>query len=511
MVRVKLILELSYLGTKYIGWQTQLPPAATATTSTKGSKDDGGDDGDEKDKGETQNGATAEGSRSVEPALKHPCKRYNKGRCRRGGGCWSAHICALCWRRHGLRLPHAACDAACPDDSENSTMSVQDALDRALRLVFTGDDGDKLRQVLRAPPSGLIPSGRTDRGVHARRMVATCNCHIADASEDGPLSAAVAGLSAQLNAKLPSDIRCRNVTWTSELNFNARTSARKTYTYYLAEAMDGQSKVLHERLGELGEGVWLLETSPPLDLDAMRKAATALVGQHDFLSFCSVPPPQRQRQLPPRARRRLDHAGESHSDIAMQDELNGEEQEQELERDGGMPAADAKQASAGGNIGSTVRQIFSVDVLSSPMVTHIPFDLLGTCYHAGRAVGSAACPSCSGGAGGGQGQGEAPPGSPEDAGVRLLAVRVTGDGFLKHMVRRIVGFLVEVGRGRASAASASDLLLARFDGTSCAAAGSDGEVAAAPTGDGWECIGGTWRTPRAPARGLWLEDVQFSS
>jgi len=40
----------------------------------------------------------------------------------------------------------------------------------------------------------------------------------------------------------------------------------------------------------------------------------------------------------------------------------------------------------------------------------------------------------------------------------LLAYEVSGDGFLRHMVRAIAGTLVEVGRGRRPAASMAALL-----------------------------------------------------
>jgi tRNA pseudouridine38-40 synthase len=41
---------------------------------------------------------------------------------------------------------------------------------------------------------------------------------------------------------------------------------------------------------------------------------------------------------------------------------------------------------------------------------------------------------------------------------RLLVYRVTGDGFLRHMVRAIVGTLMEVGRHAADAESLDALL-----------------------------------------------------
>ena len=43
----------------------------------------------------------------------------------------------------------------------------------------------------------------------------------------------------------------------------------------------------------------------------------------------------------------------------------------------------------------------------------------------------------------------------------LVVVELTGDGFLRHMVRAIVGTLVEVGRGRWPAAEMADIINAR--------------------------------------------------
>ena len=65
---------------------------------------------------------------------------------------------------------------------------------------------------------------------------------------------------------------------------------------------------------------------------------------------------------------------------------------------------------------------------------------------------------------------------------RPLVFRVTGDGFLRHMVRNIVGTLVEVGAGRLVPARLPDILESR----SRAQAG---------------------RT--APARGLFLVKVRY--
>ena len=63
-----------------------------------------------------------------------------------------------------------------------------------------------------------------------------------------------------------------------------------------------------------------------------------------------------------------------------------------------------------------------------------------------------------------------------------MIIRLTGDGFLRHMVRNIVGTLVEVGRGRIS----PEGFAAIVEGRDRSAAG-----------------------PTAPARGLFLEKVFF--
>ncbi|MBI4477055.1 MAG: tRNA pseudouridine(38-40) synthase TruA [Acidobacteria bacterium] len=66
----------------------------------------------------------------------------------------------------------------------------------------------------------------------------------------------------------------------------------------------------------------------------------------------------------------------------------------------------------------------------------------------------------------------------------LLSYRITGDGFLRHMVRAIVGTLVEIGRGRREAASIDALL----------AAGDRSRAG-----------------PTAPAHGLCLVNVEYEA
>jgi tRNA pseudouridine38-40 synthase len=67
-------------------------------------------------------------------------------------------------------------------------------------------------------------------------------------------------------------------------------------------------------------------------------------------------------------------------------------------------------------------------------------------------------------------------------GGRFIRVRVEGTGFLRHMVRNIVGTLVECGRGRVRPEGVMDIVASRD------------RRAAGPT---------------APAKGLFLEEVSY--
>jgi tRNA pseudouridine38-40 synthase len=55
-----------------------------------------------------------------------------------------------------------------------------------------------------------------------------------------------------------------------------------------------------------------------------------------------------------------------------------------------------------------------------------------------------------------------------------VCIEVEGSGFLRHMVRNLVGVLLEVGRGRFAAAAVPALLAARDRGTGVATAPARG-------------------------------------
>ena len=193
-------------------------------------------------------------------------------------------------------------------------------------------------------PVTVHGAGRTDAGVHALGQVASAT--IACGHDTGALARG-------LNAILPADIRVLDVR-EAPPGFHARFSARsKTYRYVLRNAA----------IVSPFERAYVWHVPEPLDLDAMRTAAAALIGTHDYSAFRST----------------------------------------------------------GSDVTSPVRTITRSEITS------------------------------------GEPQRARPTSSTtrEDA---LIAYDIEGDGFLRHMVRAIVGTLVEIGRGRRPAASIGALL-----------------------------------------------------
>ena len=192
-------------------------------------------------------------------------------------------------------------------------------------------------------PVTVHGAGRTDAGVHALGQVASVEVTFAHDP---------ATLARALNAQLPDDVRVLAVEDAAP-GFHARFDARsKTYRYCIR---NGPVASPFERAF-----VW--HVPQPLDVEAMRQAASRLLGRHDFSAFRSI----------------------------------------------GTHAPDA------------VRTLHASAVVETPGA--VPW-LLST------ATTSPSASRCS------------------SDGGRVLTYEVTGDGFLRHMVRAIVGTLVEVGRG----------------------------------------------------------------
>jgi len=112
-------------------------------------------------------------------------------------------------------------------------------------------------------------AGRTDAGVHALGQVASVQLTCRHDVET---------LTRALNAQLPDDLRIRAIEDAAS-DFHARFSARaKTYRYQLRTG--GVASPFDRTF------VWHLPER--LDIDAMRTAAHAIVGRHDFAAFQSL-------------------------------------------------------------------------------------------------------------------------------------------------------------------------------------------------------------------------------
>ncbi|MFY9315679.1 MAG: tRNA pseudouridine(38-40) synthase TruA [Burkholderiales bacterium] len=134
--------------------------------------------------------------------------------------------------------------------------TVQDALEAALAGIADA-------------PVTVTCAGRTDRGVHAREQVV----HF-DSAAERPDSAWVRGV----NALLPEAVA---VLWARRVagDFHARYSAvARSYRYVLL------NRPVRPALAARYAG-WY---HAPLEVEAMRAAATHLVGEHDFSAFRSA-------------------------------------------------------------------------------------------------------------------------------------------------------------------------------------------------------------------------------
>jgi tRNA pseudouridine38-40 synthase len=127
-----------------------------------------------------------------------------------------------------------------------------------------------------AAPMSAVCAGRTDAGVHALNQVV----HV-----DAPVEREPFSWVRGTNRFLPADIA---VQWCVSVapDFHARNSARgRRYAYLLLESPVRPAL-------EAGAAGWVFRG---LDGNAMRAAATHLIGEHDFSSFrssqCQSPTP----------------------------------------------------------------------------------------------------------------------------------------------------------------------------------------------------------------------------
>jgi tRNA pseudouridine38-40 synthase len=244
--------------------------------------------------------------------------------------------------------------------------TVQEALENAIAKVT----GQRVR---------VLASGRTDAGVHALGQVVGFRTNSA-------LSPEV--LLRALNANLPQDIAVLEAAEAAEGFHPTYHAVRKRYRYLIH---DGPVRMVLQR-----HFVWHYGYGR-LDAPAMQRAATALVGKHDFRSFESSG-----------ARRK--------TSVRTVFELHVQRG-----RAADLPSSFGSRAGGEGGAsdiaapGCAQRTVDVAMDSGQSGAFHAPYEMFF-----------------------GQGR----------AGERdLIAIEVEANGFLYNMVRTIVGTLVQVGRG----------------------------------------------------------------
>ncbi|HEV2035487.1 MAG TPA: tRNA pseudouridine(38-40) synthase TruA [Candidatus Dormibacteraeota bacterium] len=126
----------------------------------------------------------------------------------------------------------------------------------------------------------VYAAGRTDSGAHAEGQVVSFQT-------DGRISPR--RMVAALNARLPVDVAVLTAEEVPD-GFHARYSAR--WRRYRYRYLDRRARPALER-----GRCW--QVAGPLDVKAMSKGARALVGKHDWTSYCSAsePPDGRVREM----------------------------------------------------------------------------------------------------------------------------------------------------------------------------------------------------------------------
>ena len=137
---------------------------------------------------------------------------------------------------------------------QKNANSVQQEIEKGLSTMFQSK-------------VGIMGSGRTDTGVHARQQIA----HF-----DSSVQLDVSNLVFKLNRILPNDIVVK-----AALHVHSEAHARfdanlRSYQYFI-----------HQNRDPFKEGVSYY-FSKPLDIEKMNRASKMLIGEQDFQSFSKV-------------------------------------------------------------------------------------------------------------------------------------------------------------------------------------------------------------------------------
>lgn len=139
---------------------------------------------------------------------------------------------------------------------QDNGITIESELNRCLSALL----GEEIR---------VIGASRTDSGVHAMGNVAVFDTESRMPAEK---------VSYALNQRLPEDIRIQKSEEVAPDWHPRHCGSRKTYEYRIYR---GEFPMPVKRL-------YSYFTYRPLDVEAMRRAAGYLVGEHDFKSFCQA-------------------------------------------------------------------------------------------------------------------------------------------------------------------------------------------------------------------------------
>ena len=139
---------------------------------------------------------------------------------------------------------------------ESSENTIQGRLEKLLSQMC----GEKIE---------LQGSGRTDAGVHAMGQVANFHTESTLSTEE---------MLEYINTYLPQDIAVIQVTEAAERFHSRLNAAGKCYQY----------RVWNSAVPDVFLRRYALEYHQMLDIEAMKQAASLLLGEHDFKSFTST-------------------------------------------------------------------------------------------------------------------------------------------------------------------------------------------------------------------------------